>query len=248
MCEAIIQRDDSPELISVFKQYPADEVHERLAVYRNNTYHSLIEAVKDLYPTLAKTVGEEFITAAARDFIQAYPPRSAAMVNFGQNFPEFISAIGERTKLPYIADIAMFDLLHHHSYHATDETHASADTFTQYGLEAIASAHIQPLASAKLLSSNFAIFDMWQLANENTHEEIEANTPQNVLVVRPDSEVNVYLISAGIYCFLKSLCEGQCVYEALEHASNHEDRFNPTQAISFLIQSGFTASIMGEQQ
>lgn len=247
MCESIIQRRADESITSIFKTYPQNETHERLSVYRNNTYHSLIEAIKDLYPTVTLTVGEQFITTAARDFLQNHPPDSAAMVDFGQSFPEFLTLIGQQHKVPYLADIARFDLLHHQSYHALDEPSVQGEAFTEFGIESLASAKIRPLASAKMLSSAFAVFDIWQLANQNIDQEINANTAQSALIIRPEADVDIYRLDKGLFCFFERLIYGDTVYQSLEQASEQDEAFNPTQAISFLIQSGFTASIIGEQ-
>ncbi|MFL0798843.1 MAG: DNA-binding domain-containing protein [Agarilytica sp.] len=247
MSSLVIEGDRaSQKLKDLLKSYEPQELQERLAIYQNNTYHSLIEAVKDLYPSIATTVGDDFLSRAAKLYIQQSPPRSAAMVDFAHDFPDFLSQNSEEHKIAYLCDLAKLDLHQHLSYHAKDETSVQPAFFATLDIETLAASKVKPVRSAHLLASPFAIFDMWQLARGDDIEEIHADTPQNILVIRQQESVEVYCIAPGLFAFLEALTKQHTIVNALEIAAEHEDGFNPTDSISFLIQSGFSAGIIGE--
>ncbi len=245
----VIEGDQpSLKLQGFLKPYETQELQERLAIYQNNTYHSLIEAVKDLYPSITTTVGDEFIHRAAKEYIQQSPPHSAAMIDFAHDFPEFLSHSVEEHKIPYLGDLAKLDLCQHLSYHARDEVPVKPERFASLDIETLSTSKITPVQSAYLLASPFAIFDMWQLAQGADIEQIQADIPQNILVIRQQESVEVYCIAVGLFAFLDALTMQHTIYSALEMASEREDDFNPTDSISFLIQSGFCADLIGEPQ
>ncbi len=248
MSSLIIEGDRaSQKLKSLLKPYEPQELQERLAIYQNNTYHSLIEAVKDLYPSITATVGDEFISRAAKHYIQQSPPCSAAMIDFAHDFPEFLSRSTKEHKIAYLCDLAKLDLYQHLSYHAKDETPVPPEFFATLGIDTLAASKVRPVQSSHLLASPFAIFDMWQLAQGEDIEEILADVPQNILVIRQQESVEVYCIPPGLFTFLEALTKQLTIVNALEIAAENDDSFNPSDSISFLIQSGFCADIVGEQ-
>jgi len=82
----------------------AKDLKRRLSVYRNNVFHSLTQALVDLYPLVQRLVGDEFFHATARRYLQEFPPNQAAMVHFGKDFPGFLQRDEIHAGLGYLAD------------------------------------------------------------------------------------------------------------------------------------------------
>lgn len=246
MTNEVFHKEKKPGLNDYLKSYGPRELEERLAIYQNNTFQSLTEVIKDLYPTIELTIGGELLGACAREFIARNPPSSPIMQEYALDFPEFLLDFPPVQSTSYLCDLAKIDLLQHQSYHSADEDSLPAENFTAIDINTLAASRIKPVSSAFLLTSPFAVFDMWQLANEECHDEVDANSPQNVLIIRVETQVKVYKLDNGIFTFLDALEKNAIVYDALERATEHASAFNPTLAISFLIQSGFTANILGE--
>lgn len=246
MTERVLNQTEQSTLDNYLKDYHPKERQERLAIYQNNTFHSLIEVIKDHYPTLKLTIGENLLAACARAYIDTHPPSTPIMQEFALDFPEFLSDFDPVQSTPYLSDLAKVDLLQHLSYHSEDEAPVPAASFAEIDINTLASSHIKPLSSAFLLRSAFAVFDMWQLANGERNDKVEAEQQQNLLVIRPQAQVEVYCLDDGLYTFLTALNQNANVYEALEQATEEAADFSPTQGISFLIQSGFAAHIIGD--
>jgi hypothetical protein len=61
----------------------------RFAVYRNNVAVGLIGALEARYPVSRRLAGDAMFRAMARAFVHGHKPRSAVMIAYGGEFPEF---------------------------------------------------------------------------------------------------------------------------------------------------------------
>lgn len=230
----------------LIEAYAEDELNARLAIYKNNVYASLLSVMSDLYPSVAKTVGDDFFNASARLYLSQHPPRSASLIMLGHDFPEFLETFAPTESLPYLPDVARIDLACHQAYHAMDAEPLSAQDFAALDINVLSGCKLDTHPSARLINSRFACFSIWNLSGD-TRSEIDADNPESVLVIRPGMKVNTYSLGSGSYHFVRSLLSGGTLEQALNKGIQSEDSFNPTAAIQFLIQSGLTTKITGDQ-
>src|SRR6267143_6678730 len=64
---------------------------ERLDVYRSTFASVLTKALCLSYPAVHRLVGAEFFEGAARIFIEAHPPKSACLDDYGEKLADFLS-------------------------------------------------------------------------------------------------------------------------------------------------------------
>ena len=105
----------------------------RFAVYRNNVYASLIDALAGRFPATVKLVGDEFFRAMAREYVEKTPPRSAVLLRYGGDFPDFIGAFPPAAAVPYLADVARLEWVWHEAYHAADAEPLSQEALSALG-------------------------------------------------------------------------------------------------------------------
>ena len=96
------------------------EPASRFAVYRNNVHSALINALAAAYPVARQLVGEEFFRAMAGLYVQAHPPISPLISEYGSTFADFIQAFEPASSVPYLADVARLERLRVRAYHAAD--------------------------------------------------------------------------------------------------------------------------------
>lgn len=239
----------SSEILAPFlKGYSEEERKARLSIYQNNTFYSLKNALKDLYPAVEKTIGEALFGIASREYFLQSPPTNPAMIELGESFPKFLAEFSATKDLSYLPDLARFELIYHQSFHSEDAPLATAEDFSALDISTLANARLTLCPAAYLFESDYAVFDIWKLAlnPDNESTSINANIRQHVLFSRPSIHVEAYLIPEDLYFFLNLLFNGSAIGTALEQAQQHNKEFSPPDAISFLIQSNITSTIVGE--
>jgi hypothetical protein len=228
----------SPNLLDNIQSHTPDTGQQRFAIYQNNIFHSLTTALGDLYPVVKKLVGDDFFTGTATHYLRKNPPKQAAMVHLGQDFPSFLVQFEHTQSMTYLAAMARVELARHDAYHAIDAPPLSTLDIEQIHPNTFASAQLSLHPSLQLLNSEHPIFDIWQANQENndTEENINLNEPQQVLIVRPLYEVCMYNLDLSTYYFIDCLSHGQTVQQAIEITlATHAD-FNIGNAINFVLQ------------
>ena len=77
--------------------------HPGLAVYRNTIARGCVDALADNFPTVQTMVGEDWFRAAAALFAREAPPASAALLDYGADFPAWLQRFPPAAELPYLA-------------------------------------------------------------------------------------------------------------------------------------------------
>ena len=68
---------EQEDLLNDIKGHSLAERTQRLNVYRNNVFVSLMEALGEIFPVCKQVVGDAFFNAMARQYVDRHPPRSA---------------------------------------------------------------------------------------------------------------------------------------------------------------------------
>lgn len=79
-------------------------------VHRGTVLGGLTNALRLTYPTIDSLVGSEFFDHAAVAFIEGDPPAMANLSAYGDGYPSFLSGFEPVAALPYLSDVAAFDL------------------------------------------------------------------------------------------------------------------------------------------
>jgi len=250
----------SYELESELQHYPRDELDARLKIYRNNVFASLRDCLKEIYPSVHKTLGDDKFLSVARDYIHEHPPQNAVMVTFGSGFADVLNQklIGSTcAQFPaYLADLARLEWLQHQAYYAADRAPLTAAELSSIAPSKLADSHFSLQPSSGLLESEFSLFDIWQhltadhpladntnlIGNGSLSKSNEREASQSILVVRPQLEVHTYLLDPGMHAALSALQRQFSLGEALAVASEIP-AFNPPNAVAFLVQTGVLTKV-----
>ena len=65
-------------------------VERRVAIYRNNTFILLTDALGATYPVVRRLVDDRFFGYAAHAFITAHPPSHGRLYAYGGGLPAFL--------------------------------------------------------------------------------------------------------------------------------------------------------------
>ncbi len=187
--------------------------HIRFRVYRNNVSSALINALRVRYPVVEKLVGRKMFGAMTADFVAAQRPRSPVLIDYGEEYPDFIAL---RTNLPYLADVARLESQWWRAYHAADAEPLAAERFAELTPETLEYARFRFHPSAAIVSSHWAIGAIWNTARQNADlRASDTEKPQTVLVWRREADVRLQVIDNASAAFLAALMQGKGLVEAV---------------------------------
>jgi len=214
---------------------------KRFRVYRNNVFASLIDALRARYPVIKRLVGEDFFEAAAAHFIEAHPPRSPMLIDYGEGFSAFLASFEPAGGLPYLADVARVEWLRHRAYHAADQKALGPSDLACAPSDRAFALTFEFHPSAALVASPYPIVSIWET---NTHDAEtrpigSGLAGEAALVVRPDCEVQIVRLDEAEYAFTAALSEGAPLGEAAAKV----DGFNLARALAKLITAGAFCSL-----
>lgn len=96
------------------------DADRRFAVYRNNVTASLTDALAARFAVIGRLVGEAFFRAMARVYIDADPPASAVLHEWGAGFAAFLDGFAPLAGYPYMGDVARIEYARGWAFHAAD--------------------------------------------------------------------------------------------------------------------------------
>lgn len=216
---------------------------KRFAVYRNNVAVGLINALADIFPAVARLVGQEFFRDMARCFIAHHPPCSALLFEYGHDFPEFLEAFEPVAKLPYLADVARLERAWLDAFHATDIDPLTPEALGGIPQECLGELIFTAHPAARVVRSNFAAVSIFSASREDrTLKGIQPSIAEDGLITRPGDAVEVRQLPSGAALFFDSLMSGRTLGVAAAQTLECDPGFELPRAISALLEAGiFTA-------
>ncbi|WP_312015118.1 DNA-binding domain-containing protein [Bradyrhizobium lablabi] len=213
---------------------------KRYAIYRNNVVHGLIEALRAAFPATCRIVGEEFFRAMARDYVLREPPASPLLFNYGAGFPDFIVRFESAAALPYLADVARIERAGTEAYHAAEQPALDADAFAEIPNHRIPELCLILHPSLRVVRSHLPSLTIWRMnVGDGVPSPVDLDAGgEDVLVVRPKTDVDVHLLSPGGASFLSSLASGETLISATNSAISESSSFELTSTLAALIAAG----------
>ena len=191
----------------------------RLKVYRNNVVGSLTDIMLATFPTLDKLVGRQFFEMMARDFILNNPPTQGCLSLYGAGFAEFIEEFELAKSLPYLADIARYEIALNQAYYAADDRALAPEDLGAIAPEKLDEIYLELRSSAQLLSSKFPLSVIQAFCAKDDGQG-QLNIDQGgefLLVYRPHLDTETVLLEEDTFFMLCQLSENKPLGEAVSN-------------------------------
>lgn len=211
----------------------------RLAVYRNNVTHSLVDALADTFPVVQQLVGTEFFRAMAAAFVRRHPPRSRILAHYGGGFAAFVADFEPAAGLPYLPDVACLEFARLRALHAADVPPIGGAVLAQAlaDPEALAGMKFQWHPSLAAIESPHAVVSLWAAhQTEGEMPEVAIDRPERALVLRDELDVLVLPVDPGTTRFVTRTLAGDPFGAAAELASAVHPSFDLGTALSLLLR------------
>jgi Putative DNA-binding domain len=217
-------------------------------VYRNNVTVSLIDALAAIYPAVQRLTGTDFFRTMARFHVRSTPPASPLLFDYGRDFPAFIERYDYAQSLPWLADIARIERAWLDAFHARDATPLSSAALARVAPDRLAKLTFMAHPAMQIVRSPFSAVTIFA-ANRGSEPvgRIDASTPEDALITRPEFDVFVRRLPPGGAIFATSLRSGRPLGEAAAAALDDTPNFDIAANIAGLIEAGaFTSVISGD--
>jgi hypothetical protein len=212
---------------------------KRYNVYRNNVTVSLIDALAAVYPAVQRITGIEFFRAMARFHVRATPPSSPLLFEYGRDFPAFIETYEYARGLPWLADVARIERAWLDAYHAAEAEPLSAEALASFPPGRLVDAVFTAHPATRIVRSAFSAVAIFAAnRSEAAVAPIDAGTPEDALITRPDADVIVRHLPRGGAAFLQGLMSGQSLGEAAAFALEASPSFDIATNIAGMIEAG----------
>ncbi len=214
---------------------------ERLDVYRNTFAGVLTTALRLSYPAVQRLVGAEFFEGAAYIFIEAHPPTSACLDDYGAEFPGFLSGFAPAASLAYLGDVARLEWAVSRALHAPDAAPLDPRRLEVLGESGRARACFVPHPSLSCLRVRHPADLIWRAVIETDDAALSAIDPgpdaARLLVQRIPAGIEVRRMSESAWEFSSALFAGAPLAAALEAAQGFD---TATLLADHLVSGHFT--------
>lgn len=212
----------------------------RFAVYRNNVVAGLMGTLKDAFPAVCRIVGVDFFRAMARTYVASEPPVTPILLDYGASFPSFIRQFEPAATLPYLSDVARIERAWTEAYHAPEATPLDPSAFMAIEPDELPEIRLLLHPSVRVVQSQLPALTIWRMNVDDgvpTPVDLAAGG-EDVLVVRPITDVEVRSLPEGGAEFVQGLAEGLSVVAAMKAALATDYRFDLSANLSGLIEAG----------
>jgi hypothetical protein len=209
-----------------------------LAVYRNTIAKGCVDALAANFPTVLSMVGEDWFAAAAALFAREAPPTSAALLDYGEDFPAWLDRFPPALDLPYLAGVAHLDRLWTETLFAAEAPVLTAGALSALAPEALATARLTLHPSVRFAAFEAGLPSLWVAARDGREDLDLSEAPEALLLVRPDRAVRSRVVGAGETEFLRACRGGQTCAEAAERAALADPNVPLAPLFAALIADG----------
>lgn len=208
----------------------------RLRVYRNGFLKACIEALRAGYPSVERLVGEERFPALARSYVEAHPPRVAGLVEYGEDFPQFVEDARDIHRLDYLASFATLDRAWSEVWFAEDPEPLETG---EPGGDADALVNLRGRLApwVRLTSLRYRVLHAWiQLRQGELGQRTEVRqAPQHILLWRSGADVLHRDLTCPEHAFIAGVAAGRPCGEAAGAALDIDAEFDLVETFASLL-------------
>lgn len=229
----------------------ADPDAPGLAVYRNTVAKGRADALAGLYPTVERLVGPDWFRDAAVVYAHNAPPATPVLDEYGEDFPDWLAAFPPALDLDFLAPVARLDRAWSRAHRAADAPGLSPQTVAALPPAALYAGRAVLHPSAQLFWFDWTAPSIWLANRQETPPDdmVWDQTPEGLLVVRPDMTVQTHRLTHPQFAFLDACRHGRTVGAAVlaalaaDPATNLSDLFR-----DLLLAGAFTRIEPGSPQ
>lgn len=212
----------------------------RFNAYRNNVYAGLIGVLEGRFPAVRRLVGDEFFKAMSRMFVDAVPPRSPVLLDYGATFPQFVASFEPLSEEPYVSDVAAIEWQLHRAYHAADAPALGPSDLAGVSPSLSGGLRFTLAPATGLLGSVYPAFSIWRANKDPDAGGRVAGdlSAEDTLITRRGLDVEATRLPAGGHAFIAALAGGGTLEHAATFAAGNAAGFALDVTLALLMKQG----------
>jgi hypothetical protein len=209
-----------------------------LSVYRNTIAKGCVDALAANFPTVASMVGDDWFRAAAALFARDTPPAGAALLAYGEAFPDWLAAFPPAADLPYLPAMARLDRMWTTALFAEEAESLTAEAFA-LAPDVLAGARPRLHPSLAFAEFDSGLPKLWLAARQpDPGEMVLREDPQAILIARPQGTVTSRVLDRAGFAFLTAARDGASLGEAITAAAEADPTADLAALFAALIADG----------
>jgi hypothetical protein len=215
-----------------------------LAVYRNTSRLGAISAIADNFPTVRRIVGAQAMAILAGEFVEAHPPRSPVLADYGADFPCWLADHPLAEDLDYLPAVAQIDRLRVESHLAEDAPVFELEDLVRLTAEQWSRCRVTLHPATRVGWFAIPAPSIWTAHLEDEIGEIAPEwRPEGILIARRNGAVGGCVIDGCGHRILHGLRLGETVGHAALAASRLHPAGNISRAFRKIVSSGALTSL-----
>jgi len=194
------------------------DANTRLAVYRDGYPARIVDALRNVYPAIAKICGTGSFAALAQRYIRENDIEAVSLNQIGAQFPTHCERDPLMAELPFLADLAALEWSALCALHCAESPPIDPAVFGAWNMDDWERVVLRFQVSARVMRSRWPIHDLWA-ARDMPRDEIDIAIearPQDVLIHRRGYEVECRLLHAAEAIALNVLLTAAPLGEAMQ--------------------------------
>jgi hypothetical protein len=221
---------------------------KRLSIHQRNYQRSLVDALLLKFPATGWLMGTAFLTQAAERFVCERPPAAPCIAEYGAEFPAFLSQEPRSERAPYLRDFAELEWCVGQVAIAVDRPPVTAEEFSKIDPNILLSMFLTLQRGLHFLEAGWPVDQLMTLfLTETAPDRFELPSSSIRVEVRgARGQFQLSRLDPAEFTFRKAIAGGRSIGDAAEFAMDVSADFDPGQALTALIATGFITGINRE--
>ena len=221
------------------------EPSRRFGIHQRHYETSLVNALLARYPATIWLVGSDLVTAAARAFVRARPPRKPCIAEYGEDFPHFLARSPGATDLLYLEEFMALEWLVGRVSLGADRAGLTVSQLAETGPALLPQCRLVLHHSVAYLLVNWNVDELMTVYLTGTPpDRFELCAGDVWLEVRGSrGDVRMTRLAHATFAFRAALNQQRSVGDAAASALEIDASFDPGQALIAVATDGLVARI-----
>ena len=206
------------------------EPSQRTQIYRNNVFTAFTDALRAVYPVVARLVGDGFFLYAAHQYIKQFPSTAGDLHDYGQHFTSFLKTFDAAQELKYLPDVALLEWYYHEVYHERDSTQLDLQALAKVDPSWYESLRFELNPGYRLMHSTYPIVDVWRVNQDNyvgdQVVDLESGSVCVLVLRNGKEEVEMHSIAQAEYEMLSQIDQRHQLHDCLSTARSIDSNFD----------------------